>query len=448
MQWLRRRAAASQNAQEDADIFRAAVVSAFWAHQFAHNRLPSAQKHLPSSSPSSLSSLFGPAADWAAGRRLLYEGQRDSTQMRMTTDDWAQFDKERAGAALIGMRRDERRMLVDDCLALQCRLLFAEAKSRGWGDGDATPYPPSHAELRRRRRAEERKRSGEVGRGTTTAAGVNSGPVHLSREEETRMLLDAGVEEAAVVGTSAAGEHAPAIPAELFQPGLEIPHIDGFTLQTRKSRIEHEESGYGLFVDGVVCPGTVVALYPGSVYFARQLTEEITRDNDYMISRYDGAVVDGRDWGERAVELVQRSRALRLAGGADADYTDQLKRFKNPFALGNHINHPPPGEEPNVMACAFDFTASDENPRTLPEELQPFIPNNTPIDSLLYRQSGLLQRAVVLIATRPLKDEELLLNYRYNPAHPYPDWYAQPDEEEAIRRWAKPVILGGILGGR
>lgn len=43
--------------------------------------------------------------------------------------------------------------------------------------------------------------------------------------------------------------------------------------------------------------------------------------------------------------------------------------------------------------------------------------------------------SAVIVALRTLKDEELYLNYRFNPSLPYPDWYEQPDIEEAKRRW-------------
>lgn len=53
----------------------------------------------------------------------------------------------------------------------------------------------------------------------------------------------------------------------VFNPGHDIKHPDEFCLQIRKSRIEHPESGYGVFVQGTILPGTVVALYPGVVYW-------------------------------------------------------------------------------------------------------------------------------------------------------------------------------------
>ena len=77
-------------------------------------------------------------------------------------------------------------------------------------------------------------------------------------------------------------------------------------------------------------------------------------------------------------------------------------------------------------------------------------------------------RSIMCIATRHITDEELFLNYRYdthtahdthdtthqrtplnshftrhryNPINPYPNWYVQPDVEEAERRWKKPKAL-------
>jgi hypothetical protein len=52
-----------------------------------------------------------------------------------------------------------------------------------------------------------------------------------------------------------------------------------------------------------------------------------------------------------------------------------------------------------------------------------------------------LAKSVVLVATRFIDNEELLLNYRLNPANPYPTWYHQPDLLEAQRRWGKLKVL-------
>lgn len=46
------------------------------------------------------------------------------------------------------------------------------------------------------------------------------------------------------------------------------------------------------------------------------------------------------------------------------------------------------------------------------------------------------------VAVAPLADgDELLLNYRFNPAHEAPAWYVDPDPAQAKRRWA-PLPIG------
>ena len=103
--------------------------------------------------------------------------------------------------------------------------------------------------------------------------------------------------------------------------------------------------------------------------------------------------------------------------------------FRNPFAIGSFVNHPPPGVLPNVLAVPFEFrrnaafvphrVASSRRPLHLLDDFAETVPS------------------LVLIAARNVADEELFLNYRLNPALPYPDWYWQPDPEEAQRRWAR-----------
>lgn len=73
-----------------------------------------------------------------------------------------------------------------------------------------------------------------------------------------------------------------------------------------------------------------------------------------------------------------------------------------------------------------------------PKEFVPFIPNmyhKKP--GLVWNRLNCLMPSAVCVAKRPIVDEELFLNYRYNPSNKYPDWYHQPDEEEAKRRWGK-----------
>jgi hypothetical protein len=61
-------------------------------------------------------------------------------------------------------------------------------------------------------------------------------------------------------------------------------------------------------------PGTVLAIYPGIIYFPSQLTPEIVKDNNYMIVRYDNAVVDGKAWDAKAQQLLQKSVIQEYSG--------------------------------------------------------------------------------------------------------------------------------------
>jgi hypothetical protein len=75
-------------------------------------------------------------------------------------------------------------------------------------------------------------------------------------------------------------------------------------------------------------------------------------------------------------------------------------------------------------------------------EILPYIPNDYFKEpNFVWGKPDCIRHSVVCVAKRLIKDEELFLNYRYNPAHPYPDWYAQPDEMEAKRRWSKMTVF-------
>lgn len=223
---------------------------------------------------------------------------------------------------------------------------------------------------------------------------------------------------------------------EAYQPGEPILHPDGFSLQIRKSRVDHPESGYGVWVEGSIIPGTVIAIYPGVVYLLNKITKEVVLDNDYMINRYDDCIVDGRHWERRVHSNLQELSHLSYAKGDDPQYGQIYNKYRNFFAIGNYINHPPKDKEPNVMSHALDFLID------LDDKYKHYIPNyyaHQP--GLLDIPSECYMKSVVIVAKRQIHDEELFLNYRFNPKNPYPDWYHQPNEEEARRRWSRRSLL-------
>ena len=55
-------------------------------------------------------------------------------------------------------------------------------------------------------------------------------------------------------------------------------------------------------------------------------------------------------------------------------------------------------------------------------------------------EGGRVLKGLALVAAHPLKDQELFMNYRLNPANHrkngFPDWYSPVDLEEDLRRWS------------
>jgi len=221
-----------------------------------------------------------------------------------------------------------------------------------------------------------------------------------------------------------------------------LGHPDGFTLRINYSGVHHPDAGFGVWVEGEAAAGTVVGFYPGAVHLPDDV-HRVAEGNEYMISRYDGTVVDGKGWAAEAVLLRRRLRQLAAAGGSVRMPSElELNRYRNPFAVANYINHPPPGAAANVMCMGYDFPAIDDED-ALPEDLLSFVPNRNAKEqkTLSFWFGGGAMRSVVAVLTRPVRDEELFLNYRFNPRNPYPAWYVQPDEDEALRRWGKVSLL-------
>jgi hypothetical protein len=268
----------------------------------------------------------------------------------------------------------------------------------------------------------------------------------------------------------------------------------GFTLHLQRSGIAHEEAGTGLFVKGKAEPGTVVSMYPGVIYSPSQYRympgyPKVDVDNGYLISRYDGLVVDGKPWGkgddtrewwdghqgmipfdEEIAEIKRRSPVSfwQFVGGGKviegALEGAELER-RSPIALGHFANHPPEGVQPNVMICPYTFRIPGH------QSMRAYIPNvmfgndeeldmqrrgplwinegrkerpEDPEDSRRLSTVEVTEQpstgtsdvhTLVLVATRELQDEELFLNYRLSSYIQQPSWYHPVNVEEEKRRW-------------
>ncbi|GJV78006.1 hypothetical protein Tco_1509590 [Tanacetum coccineum] len=52
------------------------------------------------------------------------------------------------------------------------------------------------------------------------------------------------------------------------------------------------------------------------------------------------------------------------------------------------------------------------------------------------QMEGPIMKILALVPTRPLRNEEVYLNYRLNNSKRRPSWYTPVDEEEDRRRWS------------
>jgi hypothetical protein len=128
------------------------------------------------------------------------------------------------------------------------------------------------------------------------------------------------------------------ISRNLNKTHLSTPSIDytnviknsiGFELRFSPSTI----AGNGVFVNGDIKAGTVVALFGGQVHVLQHLTEKYLYDNGLLpdthlslFARTDGHVIDGNSTSSCAF---------------------------NPIALAQLVNHPSHGLKPNVLAVSL-----------------------------------------------------------------------------------------------
>ncbi|OEL36398.1 hypothetical protein BAE44_0002584 [Dichanthelium oligosanthes] len=235
-------------------------------------------------------------------------------------------------------------------------------------------------------------------------------------------------------------------------------------------------AGHGLFLSGEANVGAVLAIYPGVIYspaYYRYIPgyPRIDACNNYLITRYDGTIIDAKPWGlggqarklwdgsglvdynamppkgsENNSDRVWRMLSKPLEKSVRENFGEVLER-RNPLAFGHFANHPPKGSNPNVMICPYDFPLTEKNMRV-------YIPNITfggeePIKmkrfGSFYFKSGtsdnqagdsLVLKTLVLVSTRSICYEELFLNYRYSNSKRRPEWYSPVDEEEDKRRWS------------
>ncbi|XP_022762466.1 uncharacterized protein LOC111308407 [Durio zibethinus] len=279
------------------------------------------------------------------------------------------------------------------------------------------------------------------------------------------------------VGMNGPSTNRPAVPktrplkrSELSQ---RLKDSIGYTLDVKPSQIPHSEAGQGLFLNGEANVGAVIAIYPGVIYFPAYYRyipgyPRVDAQNTYLITRYDGTVINAQPWGyggetrelwdgstmedmrpntdvtEKGSDRLWKMLSKPLESSRVGSGGEILER-RNPLALAHFANHPGKEMVPNVMVCPYDFPLTEKDMRA-------YIPNvsfgNAEVNMRRFgsfwfrwgsRNSGTdvpVLKTLVLVATTALCDEEVLLNYRLSNSKRRPSWYTPVDEEEDRRRWS------------
>ncbi|XP_051146267.1 uncharacterized protein LOC127261882 isoform X2 [Andrographis paniculata] len=263
-------------------------------------------------------------------------------------------------------------------------------------------------------------------------------------------------------------------PVKHSEVSQKLKDLIGYTLEIKPSQIQHEDAGKGLYLDGEANVGAVIAIYPGVTYSPAYYQyipgyPRVDLQNPYLITRYDGTIINAKPWGYggEAREMWDGSgvRESRLNSEGEQIGSDRLWKMlskplddkqvrrrgellelRNPLAFAHFANHPGIDMAPNVMVCSYDFPLTEKDMRS-------YIPNISfgseevgmkKFGSFWFkswRSSNAAMdvphlKSLVLVATRNICNEEVLLNYRLSNLKRRPSWYIPVDEEEDRRRWS------------
>lgn len=211
----------------------------------------------------------------------------------------------------------------------------------------------------------------------------------------------------------------------------EFEDINGFRLVLKKSRIEHEDAGDGVFIHcenfRFILPGTLLGFYPGMIYNKSKKTPEPSVNSTLpFLKRPNGTWVDPNfkipypfnqllsysTWKQNE-EISQKLRGMQ-----DFNYNLIAPALLNPLALGDKINHPPPDISPNVKFIDIEIPHS-----FFPSDFIRYFPNVLNEDSKTLKLTG-------VVSTTEIKHkEELYIDYIEEDMIPQtfrPDWLLSP----------------------
>ncbi|NXH18221.1 SETD9 protein, partial [Bucco capensis] len=186
----------------------------------------------------------------------------------------------------------------------------------------------------------------------------------------------------------------------VFSPEEVLFNTLGFTISRARSSLV--SAGTGVFVTkGFVPKGTVISMYPGTVYRKHEPIFFQSLGNPFIFRCIDGILIDGNNKGLSRSVYRSCSRRDQLGPFQMSDESWLTAALQNPLAVGQYVNNCSHEKRANVCYQEFDV------PGCFPVELKQYLPN------IVYSHDIESQpRCVVLVTLRDIKQgEELFSNY-------------------------------------
>lgn len=181
----------------------------------------------------------------------------------------------------------------------------------------------------------------------------------------------------------------------------------GFITERRPSLLPL--GGLGVFVtQGHVKPGTIVSMYPGTIYQQYEPVLLQSFANPFIFRCIDGILIDGND--KNLSKAIFRSccQRDRLGPYLTSDMSWLTPFPVNPLAVGQYVNNQSSVHSANVAYQEFDV------PLDFPFHLRKFIPN------IFYSSSEdehKHTRVVVLVSLRHITEGEELFSSYFTVVH-------------------------------
>ncbi|KAK6188217.1 hypothetical protein SNE40_004446 [Patella caerulea] len=181
--------------------------------------------------------------------------------------------------------------------------------------------------------------------------------------------------------------------------------VAGFTIGRKVSGLAH--GGTGVFVtSGTVPVHTVVAMYPGTLYYNYEPILLQSINNPFIFRCLDGLLIDGNDQGISKYLYRSCSNRDRVGPYLMCDRSWLSAHPNNPLAIGQYVNNQSKRHSANVAYQEIIV------PKDFPFSLKKYIPNLYYSASIDNPEEIRLTRLVVLVSTRTIEcGEELFSTY-------------------------------------